>query len=298
MTEVRKNLGDTVTQGEVVAVLDSQALAESKLEYIQAFHNLRFAQVSFDREEQLWNKKITPEEEFIAARNALEVASVAAGGSEQKLKALGLLTPEIESLTNDHEGNLARYELRAPQDGVVIAKDVALGEAVKDDADIFTIADLSTVLAKVTVYGEYLKIVRTDQEVSVKSGDLGIEAPGKIAYLGPLIGKESRTATAHVRIQNPEGLWRPGLFVTVHLVQEEFTVPVAIRTEALQNLRDWEVVFIQDGDLFEACPLELGRRNEEWVEVLSGLPAGMKYVSKNSFLIKADILKSGASHDH
>ncbi|MBI4565891.1 MAG: efflux RND transporter periplasmic adaptor subunit, partial [Planctomycetes bacterium] len=155
-----------------------------------------------------------------------------------------------------------------------------------------------TVLAKVTVYDKDLKFVRVDQGVLVKSDTLGIEAQGKVAYVGPLIGKETRAAKAHVEIANPEGVWRPGLFIAVHLVQEEFTVPVAVRVEAIQRFRDWDVVFIQDGNLFEAVPLEMGRRNEEWVEVLGGLSAGIKYVSKNSFLMKADILKSGASHDH
>jgi cobalt-zinc-cadmium efflux system membrane fusion protein len=119
-----------------------------------------------------------------------------------------------------------------------------------------------------------------------------------VTYLGPLLGAETRTATAHVAIDNSDGLWRPGIFVTVRLVQEEFTVSVAVRSEAIQRIRDWDVVFIQDGNLYEARPLELGRRGEEWVEVLAGLSAGQRYVSKNSFLIKADILKSGATHDH
>ncbi|MBI4563357.1 MAG: efflux RND transporter periplasmic adaptor subunit, partial [Planctomycetes bacterium] len=234
VTEIRKNLGDKVTRGEVIALLDSRELASAKLEYIQDMHKEEFAKASFDREEQLWKKKISSEEEYLLKRHALELAKVAVHGSGQKLRALGLLAAEIKTLAENHDSdkrdeNLARYELRAPQDGVVIAKNVALGEAVKDDTDIFTIADLGTVLAKVTVYDKDLKFVRVDQEVLVKSDTLGIEARGKVAYLGPLIGKETRAATAHLEIPNPEGLWRPGLFIAVHLVQEEFTVPVAVR---------------------------------------------------------------------
>jgi membrane fusion protein, heavy metal efflux system len=303
MTEIRKNLGDKVTRGEVIALLDSRELASLKLEYIQDMHKEEFAKATLDREEQLWKKKISPEEEYQVKRHALEEAKIAVHGTEQKLRALGLLDAHIKALIDSHDShkgevNLARYELRAPQDGVVIQKNVALGEAVKGDSDIFTVADLGTVLAMVTVYDKDLKYVRSNQEVLVKSDTLGIEAQGKVGYVGPLIGKETRAAKAHVVIPNPEGLWRPGLFIAVHLVQEEFTVPVAVRADAVQRFRDWDVVFIQDGNLFEAVPLEMGRRNEEWVEVLGGLSAGMKYVSKNSYLIKADILKSGASHDH
>ncbi len=298
VTEVRKNLGATVSKGEVIAVVESRELAALQLAYIQAVHKLEFAQVVSEREEQLWKKKISPEEEYLAARQTLEESKITVEGSEQKLRALGLPSEEIKALAHSHDRNLSRYELRAPLGGVVIEKHVALGEAVKDDADIFTIADLATVLARVTVYAKDLKFVRIGQEVNVKSDVLGIEVAGTVTYLGPFLGTDTRAATAHVAIANPSGLWRPGVFVTVRLVQEEFTASVAVRPEAIQRIRDWDVVFIQDGNLYEARPLKFGRRDEEWVEVLAGLSAGQRYVSKNSFLIKADILKFGATHDH
>jgi membrane fusion protein, heavy metal efflux system len=103
---------------------------------------------------------------------------------------------------------------------------------------------------------------------------------------------------ARVELPNPTGSWRPGLFVTGEIIAEEAEVPVAVKTSALQQFRDWDVVFMQDGAMFEIAILDLGRRDSEWVEVLSGLPAGQKYATENSFIIKADILKSGAAHDH
>lgn len=298
VTEIPKNLGDKVAKGEVIAAIDSQALAAAKLEYVHAARKLEFAQVTFEREEQLWKKKISPEEDYLSKRHVLEESKDNLRGAEQQLRALALQPAEIKKLQEHTEENLARYELRAPLDGVILEKDVALGEAVKDDADLFTIADLSTVIAKVTVFGKDLKAVRVGQEVTVKSDVLGAEAAGKVAYVGPLLGTGTRTAKAHVVIPNPEGLWRPGLFVGVRIVHEEFTVPVAVRAEALQKFRDWDVVFLKDGNLYEAVSLELGRQDGEWVEIVKGLPAGKKYVAKNSYLIKADILKSGASHDH
>ncbi|MCZ6778083.1 MAG: efflux RND transporter periplasmic adaptor subunit [Acidobacteria bacterium] len=298
ITEVRKSLGDQVSKDEVIAVVDSRELAASKLGYIQAIRKREFARISFEREERLWKKRISAEEEYLAAQQLLQETTLTLDGSAQNLRALGLRAAEIKHLAERHEANLARYEIRAPSAGTVIEKHVALGEAVKEDADLFTIADLSTVLAKVTVYGKDLRYVRVGQEVRVQSDILGLEVPGTVAYMGPLLGAETRTATAHVVLGNPDGNWRPGVFVTVHLTREEFTAPVAVRLEAIQTFRDWDVVFFQHGNLFEARPLELGRRDEEWVEVLAGLSAGERYVAKNSFVIKADVLKSGATHDH
>jgi cobalt-zinc-cadmium efflux system membrane fusion protein len=112
------------------------------------------------------------------------------------------------------------------------------------------------------------------------------------------VGEQTRSSRARVVIDNKDGVWRPGMFVNVHLTENEAFVPMAVKAEALQTFRDWDVVFIKVGDKFEARPLELGRREGEWVEVLAGLTAGMEYASKNSFVVKADVLKSGASHDH
>ena len=312
VTEVRKNLGDRVKRGEVIAVIDSRELAEVKTEYIESVHRLEFSQATFVREESLWRKKITPEQDYLMARHGLEEAEISRQSSEQKLLSLGLSREELAWRATEPEGKviqhqirtpfsermLTRYELRAPQDGVVIEKRVSVGEAIKEDADIFIIADLSTVWGEITVYAKDLRGVEVGQKVTVRSKELGLAETGKISYLGPLIGGQTRAASAHVDIPNAKGLWRPGLFVTVELFQEEVPVPVAVLSDALQTFRDWDVVFVQYGDQFEARPLELGKSDGQWVEVVSGLSPGENYAVRNSFVLKADLGKSGASHDH
>ncbi len=312
ITEIRKNLGDRVRKGEVIAILDSRELAEVKGEYIESVHRLEFSQASFIREEGLWKKKIAPEQDYLASRHALEEAEIARQVTEQKLLALGVSKDELAELAIEPEGpvsdrqvrapfvpkTLTRYELRAPLDGTLIEKRISVGEAIQADTDIFVIADLSTVWGEITVYAKHLSLVRLGQKVTVRSNDLGMEAVGKVSFIGALIGEQTRTASAHVDIPNPKGLWRPGLFVTVEVVQEETTVAVAVPTDAIQTFRDWNVVFIQYGEQFEARPVEMGRTNGQWVELLSGLSTGEKYAARNSFVLKADLGKSGATHDH
>lgn len=312
VAEVRKNLGDRVKKGEVIALIDSRELAEAKTEYIESVHRLEFAQAAFVREESLWKKKISPEQDYLASRHALEEAEIARQASEQKLLALGLSQSDLDSLAIEPEGKvinrevrapfvakaLTRYELKSPLDGMIIEKMVSTGEAIKEDADIFVIADLSTVWGEITVYQKDLGAVRTGQQVTVRSKELNLETAGRISFIGSLVGEETRAAKAHVDIPNPKGLWRPGLFVTVELVQEETLVPVAVSADAVQTFRDWDVVFMQSGNQFEVRPLELGRSDGQWVEVISGLSPGEKYATGNSFVLKADLGKSGATHDH
>ena len=195
-------------------------------------------------------------------------------------------------------GGLTRYEIRSPVDGVVTEKHLAAGEAVKEDASIFTIADLSQVWAEMTIYPRDLGSVKLGQKVTVRASALNAEAEGRVSYVGSLIGEQTRSAKARVTLQNPERRWRPGLFVTVDLVQDESEVPVAVPVEAIQTLREAKVVFGRFGEFFEARPVELGRSDGRTVEVLSGLAPGTPYAATNSFVLKADVGKAGASHDH
>jgi len=196
------------------------------------------------------------------------------------------------------EQSLTRYEVRAPIDGVVVEKDVSLGEAIREDATIFVVANLSTVWVEVTVYSRDVNRVRIGQQVFVRSDETGYGASGVVSYVGPVVGEETRTARARVVIPNPDGRWRPGQFVTVGLVESETQVPLAVRTEAIQTFRDFRVVFARHGNEFEVRMLEVGRSDAEYAEVLAGIVPGEPYAATNSYVIKADIGKSGATHDH
>ena len=295
VVRVAKNLGDKVTRGDVLAVLESQALADLKSEHHATQARLEMARGTFDREKRLWEEKISAQQDYLASRQALTEAEIAHRNAEQKLLALGLTH---EAVMRGGADGLTRYEIRAPIDGVVTEKHLAAGEAVKEDASIFTIADLSTVWAEMTIYPKDLAAVKLGQKVTVRVSALNAEAEGRVAYVGSLIGEQTRSAKARVTLPNPERSWRPGLFVTVDLVQDETEVPVAVSVAAIQTLRDGKVVFGRFGEFFEARPVELGRSDGKWIEVVKGFPAGARYAAAGSFVLKADLGKAGASHDH
>ena len=298
VTDVRKKAGDRVRRGEVMAVLNSRELASAKSDYLAATQRVEFARVSVEREETLWKKKISAERDYLEARRAFDEAVLTQRLSAQQLRVLGVAADVLPTLDTAPTDSLARHEVRAPIDGTVTERNVTAGESVTADAAIFTVTDLSSVWVEVAVYAKDLGAVRQGQSAIVVSTDLGVEAPGRIDFIGQLVGEETRAATARLTLANGDGRWRPGLFVTVRLVREETTVPIAVSAEAIQTFRDWQVVFVRFGDWFEARPLELGRTDGAWVEVLSGLRAGDEYAAANSFAVKAEIGKLGATHDH
>ena len=204
---------------------------------------------------------------------------------------------EVVAVVESNE-SLQRYEVRSATQGIVIKKDVNGGEFVTPDAAIYTVADLSTVWADLSVYRKDYASLEIGAPVILTSLDGGISAKGTVSYLSPVGAPSTQSLLARVEVPNPDNQWQPGVFVTAEVTIAEEQVPVAVRSEAVQTFRDWEVVFMNDGKVFEIAILELGRRDPEWTEVLSGLSAGQRYVAKNSFVVKADIGKSGASHDH
>lgn len=290
VSSVSVSSGDRVRKGQVLAVIASQVLADQRSELLAAQKRLTLARTTFEREKRLWEDKISAEQDYLQARNAMHEAEITVQNAQQKLVSLGG-TPTVG-------GNLTRYEIRAPIDGIVMERHLSLGEAVKDDANIFVIADLSTVWAEMTIYPKDLNTVKVGQDAIIKATAFEAQSRGKVSYVGALVGEQTRTAKARIVLPNPQGTWRPGLPVSITLVADRIEVPVAVSAEAIQTVRDWTVVFGRYGTSFEARPLALGRSDGRFVEVISGLNAGEQYAAKNSFLIKADQGKSGASHDH
>jgi cobalt-zinc-cadmium efflux system membrane fusion protein len=298
VTDVLKREGDRVRRGELMAVLNSRELADAKSAHLAASRGVEFTRVTLEREEALWKKKISAEQDYLEAKRAFDEAELSQELAAQKLIVLGVPSGALSGLASAPAENLARYEIRSPLDGTVIARHVTIGESVTAEDRIFDVADLSSVWVDITVYATDLAAVHDGQEATVQSSDLGRQMSGRVSYVGPLVGQDTRAATARIVLPNSDGRWRPGLFVTVRLVREATTVPLAVSAGAIQTFRDWQVVFVRYGDWFEARPLKLGRSDGKWVEVLKGLSPGEQYAAVNSFALKAEIGKLGATHDH
>ncbi len=193
--------------------------------------------------------------------------------------------------------SLQTYAIPAPISGVVMARNANVGD-VSGAAPIYVIADARQVHAEFYVYPRDAERLRAGQPINVRnlSGDHNVRAT--IEAILPSADMMTQTIVAHVELPNANGAWRPGQAVEGAAVVASAHVPLAVRTRALQRFREFTVVFAHVGETYEVRMLELGRQTPEWTEVLGGLDPGASYVADNAFLIRADIEKSGASHDH
>jgi cobalt-zinc-cadmium efflux system membrane fusion protein len=196
------------------------------------------------------------------------------------------------------EGNdsLRSYTITAPFDGVILALNTNIGD-VADGNTLIEMADMSRVWVELHAIGENASRVAAGQPVRIRAATHDAVTETVIDRLLPLTTR-GQSVVARASIANPDGSWRPGMAVEGDVTLDERQASLAVKESGLQRFRDFTVVFAQIGETYEVRMLELGTRDGEYVEVLSGLKPGTSYVTEQSFLIKADIDKSGASHDH
>jgi cobalt-zinc-cadmium efflux system membrane fusion protein len=199
-------------------------------------------------------------------------------------------------LTIESNESLNAYSIRAPISGVVTQRNANPSEQTSGRV-LLTITDVSSVWADLSVFPGDRDRIRVGNPVSIVLAAGGEPVTGEISTV-EVMAREDQSVTVRADLPNPEGRLVPGTFVTAEITVGEHEVPLAVRREGLQAFRDFTVVFAQVGDQYEVRMLELGREAGEYVEVLSGLEPGTRYVAANSYVIKADIEKSGAAHDH
>lgn len=207
--------------------------------------------------------------------------------------AKGELLAKIES-----NQSLTVYDVVSPIAGTVIDRQVSLGEYASEQKPAFTVADISTVWVDISVYRRDLPRVKMGDTVLLDVGDGGKPIEAKISYVSPVGSADTQSALVRAVVAN-EGLrLRTGFFISARLTLSAKKVPVAVKSSAIQTVENRNVVFVRNGDKFEARDVELGARDPEHVEILFGLLEGDKYAAKNSFIVKAELAKGTASHEH
>lgn len=288
---VKADLGQRVKKGDVLAVISSPDLSGQRAALLAARERAAAARATYQREKSLWEQKISAQQDYLAAQQQLREAEIEQRNAEQRLSALGA------SATASADG-LSRFEIRAPFDGTIVEKGVALGETVASDAKVFMISDLSKVWVEFYVPAKDIEKVQVGATASVKATGSDQVVTGTVNYVGSLLGTTTRTATARITMTNPAGAWRPGLFVAVNVLSERSQVPLVIRNDALQSVEDKPSVFVRTPEGFKTQAVKLGRSDGTYSEVLSGLTAGADYATENSFILKAELGKGSAEHGH
>ncbi|MNN05356.1 Cobalt-zinc-cadmium resistance protein CzcB [compost metagenome] len=286
---VAVSLGQSVRKGELLAVIASPQISEQRSEVEAARRRVELARATYERERRLWQERISAEQDYLQARQVLQEAEIALGNARQKIAALG-----------DGAGRAGgnRYELRAPFDGVVVEKHLVPGEVVDGSTNAFVLSDLRRVWATFSVAPRDLGSVQVGRHASISAAELDAQTSGMVTYVGSLLGEQTRTASARVTLENPQGAWRPGLFVAVRLASGTRQVPVSVPEQAIQTIDNQPSVFVRVDGGFATRPVVLGATDDGYVEVTQGLDSGVQVASAGSFVLKSELGKGAAEHSH
>ena len=298
VAELRKRLGDPVQAGEVVAVIESREVADAKSEYLGARLVFDLQQTLFTRSTRLFDGKVLSENDFLRARTTFEDARVKIESARQKLFALSLTAEQIEALPQQPVETLRRQELRAPITGRVAERRVELGSLVGregQESELFVIVDLSVVWADLAVPTSDLATIHEGRQITVTGG--GESSPATIMFISPLLDKDTRAARVVASIDNSARKWRPGSSLRRKFRPTRRRLRSLCRGPRCSRSRVRTLCSCAPRMGSKPARSGVGRQDARLVEVTSGLAAGERVATANTFILKADLGKADA-HEH
>lgn len=290
VTSVRKQLGESVLAGEVLATIDSKEMAQAKSDFLAALRRQNLARIILEKEKILHEKRISAEQEFLQAQADAEEASIEFELSRQKLYTLGFNDAEIQNLPNQPATSLQTYEIRSPFDGVVEECNLVNGQAVDESTDAFHVANLSTVIVELGVYPCDLGTIRKGQPVELETDD-GKIVRSRIDRASRTLDIDTGCITAVASINNKSGIWFPGSWVTARLITAVEKAQVVVPKDAVVSIDNHNYLFVASDEGFEKREVGLGLNDDKNVAIASGLNPGEKYIAKNAIIVKFELTK-------
>lgn len=308
--DVFVQLGDRIEKGQPLALFDNIELGESLGEYqnllgsvSKAVAQEQVAKRSLDRANALIEvQAISPRElelrkaEFEQAQAEVESRRAEAARAEEKLHRFGMTDPELVKVSNSMHGShrtASHATIRAPLSGVITRYEISKGEVIGPDKELFTIVDTTTIWALADVYEKDIRFVSRGGECGVAVASYPTEVfKGRITYLSDALDPASRTAKLRCVLPNTDSRLKLEMFANVSVPTKESRTGVTVPAGALQEINGQTAVFVQlQPDKFERRVVQIGERNEQQAEILSGVRVGEKVVGDGSFYLKSALMR-------
>lgn len=273
-----KNLGDSVSQGEAIALIESKELADAQAQYQILDAKVSLLRSLYEKEAKLSQKHLATDQEFVQALTELQQAEIEKRMIAEKLHVFGL-TPNMPAI----------YEAKAPFNGTVIKRLVTMGEAVDSGQELYELANLNQVWGEFVVYPHEVHLIDKQKEVIVEDG-YGTVSKGSITYISPMI-KDDGTIAFIANIENENGKWRPGAQVKGKVIVDSFETEFCVPTDAIVTIDNIPHIFIAHDEGIEPRKVFLGYGNEYYTEIIDGVLDGEKIVASNAALLKCEMTK-------
>ena len=296
ISAVKVSLGDSVSDGQPLAVIESVELGDALSRYFQSKSKFALAQSNIERIKSLVEKKIAARKELLQAESELMIARTEFLANKERLALYGV-SPSDLTPAGFKKPHLV---VRSPISGIITEKHAVVGELSDPSKTLFTVVDLSSVWVLVDINEKDIsKVAKGQSAVFTVAALPGKELQCRITYIADMVDEATHTVKARLTVANPGRILKPEMFATVQLVQtSQAETVIAVSEEALQEVDGKKVLFVtKNGSDFSARPVAVGSITDGLVEITSGLVEGERYAVRGSFILKSELKKGELEGD-
>ena len=292
--QVNVALGQSVQKGQTLAVLILPELIDQQANLRMAQVNLDLARKDYQREQQLWSQGISAKQDYQRAENAYRQAQITVQSSQARLNALGA-----------SGNNNGRFLIKAPISGVISKKDIVVGENVQLADQLFVIENLKDLWLEFNLPNTSNIHLQAGQILNFKTNGSDQNYQAKVQTLNPEADLQTGRLQVRAKVTTQADVLRPNVLVNVFVTDAQAKTALRVQKKALQQVEGKPVVFVIESEEkglvhLKAQPIEVGVSSQDgqWLEVISGLTEGQKYIADGSFLLKSELEKDEAGHEH
>jgi cobalt-zinc-cadmium efflux system membrane fusion protein len=292
--QVNVALGQSVQKGQTLAVLILPELIDQQANLRMAQVNLDLARKDYQREQQLWSQGISAKQDYQRAENAYRQAQITVQSSQARLNALGA-----------SGNNNGRFLIKAPISGVISKKDIVVGENVQLADQLFVIENLKDLWLEFNLPNTSNIQLQVGQILNFKTNGSDQNYQAKVQTLNPEADLQTGRLQVRAKVTTQADVLRPNVLVNVFVTDAQAKTALRVQKKALQQVEGKPVVFVIESEEkglvhLKAQPIEVGVSSQDgqWLEVISGLTEGQKYIADGSFLLKSELEKDEAGHGH
>jgi len=292
--QVNVALGQSVQKGQTLAVLTVPELIDQQANLRMAQVNLDLARKDYQREQQLWSQGVSAKQDYQRAENAYRQAQITVQSSQARLNALGA-----------SGNNNGRFLIKAPISGVISKKDIVVGENVQLADQLFVIENLKDLWLEFNLPNTSNIQLQVGQILNFKTNGSDQNYQAKVQTLNPEADLQTGRLQVRAKVTTQADVLRPNVLVNVFVTDAQAKTALRVQKKALQQVEGKPVVFVIESEEkglvhLKAQPIEVGVSSQDgqWLEVISGLTEGQKYIADGSFLLKSELEKDEAGHGH
>jgi cobalt-zinc-cadmium efflux system membrane fusion protein len=300
ISQIHVRIGDWVKLGQVLVTLQSEEVGKAKSEYYKAVADYELAKSNNERDKRLFDRGVGAQKNLLTSDAELKVSQANLNAAEKKLHVLGFTEAEVKAIAETHQIN-PTITLFAPIGGKIIQNNAVLGGMIDQSTEVLTIMDPGFLWVDAEIYERDISKVKMGQSVEVTVPAYPDEIfAGKISYISDVLKEETRTITVRTEVENKGYKLKPGMFANIKIFLNQQSKALVIPREAVLDDKDNKIVFVKKEGNFYAQLVEIGTRDNDYVEIIRGIQAGEEIVTRGNYQLKSklydEILKKAGVH--